>query len=153
MKECLEIQIQRKEKQTRAWVFIFVGAAIGIFILEVVLSLFFWKKLSNTNVLYFLIPHLAILIILAVIVSVKGFQADRLNEKLKEQLRPYTCENAIEDINFFFLRSARTSKEAEAALWRAIHHMTKGTTLEKHNVSCPKCWAHYEKMKREHCGG
>lgn len=71
---------------------------------------------------------------------------------MKGKVRPYTCKDAKKDIDFFFSKPS-TDKDAETALWRAINHMTKGTTKKNYNISCKKCYAYYEEKKREHCGG
>ena len=72
------------------------------------------------------------------------------------------CWNAERDMDHYFSAGVGTIKydkllhrdpEAEAALQRALDHMTENTTLGKHNVSCPKCWERYEALKRRYCGG
>lgn len=66
--------------------------------------------------------------------------------------RNYTCEEAHYDIEFFF-SSPKMDKGREEVLFRALEHMTQGTTVEKHNISCQPCWDFYMEMKRQHCGG
>ena len=66
--------------------------------------------------------------------------------------RTYGCEEARADVDYFFKRVKKSPKKEEA-LNRAIEHMTKGTTRERHNVSCRKCWDYKEGMKKDHCGG
>jgi len=66
--------------------------------------------------------------------------------------KEYGCKDAIRDIDFYFsIPWQDENKETEEALQRAIKHMTKGTTLEKHNVSCVKCWNYYHEMKQKYC--
>ncbi|KKQ46129.1 MAG: hypothetical protein US63_C0006G0006 [Candidatus Moranbacteria bacterium GW2011_GWC2_37_8] len=66
----------------------------------------------------------------------------------------YCCRDAKSDIDFHFSHPWQSEKgEPPEELFRALHHMTKGTTLERHNVSCQKCWDYHEAMKRKHCGG
>jgi len=70
-------------------------------------------------------------------------------KKLKEN---YTCKDAKEDIDLVF--SGKSVQEHIDALDRALDwHMTVGTTVEKHNISCQSCWDYYQEMKRRHCGG
>lgn len=68
--------------------------------------------------------------------------------------KAYICKDAIRDIDFYFsIPWQDENKETEEALQRAIKHMTKGTTLEQHKVSCIKCWKYYHEMKQTYCGG
>ena len=71
---------------------------------------------------------------------------------MSRMARPYTCKDAKKDIDFYFSKTENTRK-MKKAIQRAIDHMTQGTTVEKHNISCPECWRYYEQMKRKHCGG
>lgn|GEM_PF-2939095 len=64
----------------------------------------------------------------------------------------YCCRDAKNDIVFFFSQPWRNKREKPEELFRALNHMTKGTTPEHHNVSCQKCWDYYMDMKRKHCG-
>lgn len=70
----------------------------------------------------------------------------------KRKRKIYACEEVIKDIDFYFSRP-ENSDEMAKALIRALDHMTEGTTREKHNVSCSRCWNYYQEMKRRYCGG
>jgi len=71
------------------------------------------------------------------------------------------CKQAVEDMAFYFTSKTGTvedgkfiqNKKAEAALQRAIEHMTAGSTAEHHNIACQGCWDRYMALKRAYCGG
>jgi len=66
----------------------------------------------------------------------------------------YPCENAKKDIDFFFSGEGNTTQKQEEALNRALYgHMTLGSIIGEHNISCQACWRYYQEMKRTHCGG
>jgi len=65
----------------------------------------------------------------------------------------YCCRDSKADIDFFFSQPGQNKKGVPEELFSALNHMAKGTTLERHNVSCQKCWDYYMDMKRKHCGG
>lgn len=67
------------------------------------------------------------------------------------EISEYTCEEARIDIDVFFM-GVRT-RYGQLAQDRALAHMTAGTTLGHHNISCQPCWDYYMEMKRKHCGG
>lgn len=68
--------------------------------------------------------------------------------------KEYGCKDVIQDIDSYFsVHWQDENEKTKEAFQRAIEHMTKGTTLEEHNVSCAKCWKHYQEMKRKYCGG
>jgi hypothetical protein len=67
-------------------------------------------------------------------------------------MRGYSCEWARQDIDFYF-SSPTPSQDKEAAMWRALEHMTADSTPDHHNVSCQACWKYYEELKQKHCGG
>ena len=63
------------------------------------------------------------------------------------------CKTARRKIDSYFVDPA-PSKETEEALRDVLYnHLTMGTTVEKHNVSCQTCWDYYEEMKQRYCGG
>ncbi|HCU70834.1 MAG TPA: hypothetical protein DIC35_03745 [Candidatus Moranbacteria bacterium] len=64
----------------------------------------------------------------------------------------YGCSDAIKDINTFF-EIKEINMEKMEALDRMLDHMTKGSTLGHHNISCQPCWDYYTEMKRKKCGG
>jgi hypothetical protein len=68
---------------------------------------------------------------------------------------PYTCLNAEKDMDFFFQNFQQPvgGTEQNAALFRALNHMTAGSTLEHHNIACQQCWDRYMELKRTHEGG
>jgi hypothetical protein len=64
------------------------------------------------------------------------------------------CEAARKKIDFFFSTPGVPSRSQETVLDNALYnHMTVGTTVGHHNVSCQSCWDYYQGLKREHCGG
>jgi len=79
-----------------------------------------------------------------------------------QELRPplpirrlsYTCKDAKKDIDFYFSGEGKATREQEKAIKRAVFkHMTIGSTIEKHNIACRKCWNYYQRLKRKYCGG
>jgi DNA-directed RNA polymerase subunit RPC12/RpoP len=66
----------------------------------------------------------------------------------------YNCREALEDIDFYYSGKGANTPEQEKALNRALYgHMVVGSTKEKHQIACQKCWDYYQEMKRKHCGG
>jgi len=81
--------------------------------------------------------------------------------KLNKERKPLTqegvtmdCKTAKEKIDFFFSGQEKMSQEQEQALNEVLYkHLTVGTTIRKHNVSCQSCWDYYQGKKRHYCGG
>lgn len=66
----------------------------------------------------------------------------------------YACKTAKKNIDFFFSDPIGSNRKKDRALMVAIFkHMTVGSTLGNHIVSCQKCWDYYKKMKKRYCGG
>jgi hypothetical protein len=65
------------------------------------------------------------------------------------------CAECLRDIDAFFRDEAGAAGEEKGtpALNRALEHMTRGSTVQSHRVSCRPCWAYYMSQKRAHCGG
>lgn len=65
------------------------------------------------------------------------------------------CDEAKEKIDFFFSSPtvAGIGKEQIQAWQEALQHMTFGTLVGRHKISCLSCWEYYEAKKREYCGG
>ncbi|MBU3923208.1 hypothetical protein KJ684_03195 [Patescibacteria group bacterium] len=72
-----------------------------------------------------------------------------------EYKEDYTCSDTKKDIDFYFFEQEKANTKGKTeALNRAIYrHMTLGSVVGKHNISCQSCWRYYERMKKEHCGG
>jgi len=72
---------------------------------------------------------------------------------------PMTCEMAKKMIDEFFAMPSTSSNDNLKALREDLisdvigSHLTVGSTVGKHNVSCQSCWDYYQSMKRKHCGG
>ena len=69
--------------------------------------------------------------------------------------KPYTCLNAEQDMEFFFqnFQQPASNPENNAILWRALSHMTAGSTVGHHNIACQKCWDRYMELRRDFEGG
>ena len=64
------------------------------------------------------------------------------------------CKAAKEKIDFFFSGAGKRSQQQEEAINDVLYnHLTIGSTIGKHNVSCHPCWDYYQGMKQRHCGG
>lgn len=68
---------------------------------------------------------------------------------------PYGCPDAERDMDYFFqnFQQPAGTPEGNTALWRAVNHMTEGTTLENHHIACQSCWDRCMNLKRKHEGG
>lgn len=66
----------------------------------------------------------------------------------------YGCKDARSDIDYFFqYNNIYCGPKATKGLKRAIEHMTQGTTVGHHNISCQPCWDYRMGMKQKYCGG
>lgn len=67
----------------------------------------------------------------------------------------YTCFNAEQGMDFFFqnFQQPAGDRKGHEALWRALDHMTAGSTIGHHNIACQKCWDRYMELKRAFEGG
>ena len=64
------------------------------------------------------------------------------------------CKTAKKKIDFFFLGAGTPTEKREEVLNDVLYkHLTVGSTVRKHNVSCQLCWDYYQGMKQQHCGG
>ena len=72
---------------------------------------------------------------------------------------PMSCKIAIKFIDRFFSMPNHSSNENLQSLREDLlndvlySHLTVGSKVGKHNVSCQPCWDYYQGMKRRHCGG
>lgn len=64
------------------------------------------------------------------------------------------CAKAKDSMDLLFSTNAMFSKQQKETLNLIIYrHMTVGTTVDKHNISCKSCWDYYDKLKQRYCGG
>jgi len=62
------------------------------------------------------------------------------------------CKQCKSNIDAFF-STPSASEEQLRKMHAALAHMTAGTTVKKHNVSCRPCWDYYQEQQRVHVGG
>lgn len=71
----------------------------------------------------------------------------------KHFMQQYGCEWARQDIDFYFSSSPHPTPLHEAAVWRALNHVTAGSTVKRHKIACPSCSKYYENLKKQQGAG